>query len=392
MALRLFTWAAAASLSCFSYAAPAQSRDSQCRQPIAKDFPSAAPASVGASAHVIARLSDALDAGKFDIRSLLILRHCTLIFERYKDGVDREHNHAVYSVTKSISATLVGALMHQGKLQNLDAPLAELIPKPLRFPPQDWDKATRITLRHAMTMASGLAYKHDSSNHLIYGEADRLEVALKPDFAAEPGTRFNYSDADATLTGAVIAARAGKDLYRTAKEILFEPLQMANHDWWFVDRAGRYPGGWGLRLRPMDMAKLGQLYLQQGEWNGRRIFAAEFPAQVWQPGPSPSYGLHWWIATNARAKVNPLYYALGKKGQFIYLIPNFGIMAVMTSSLPDKEIAPAGDAVVIALRAMVEPQGAALDQAAAARLDAIQRAGFKGETRVYQAEQDKPRR
>ena len=63
-------------------------------------------------------------------------------------------------------------------------------------------------------------------------------------------------------------------------------MQMSNHDWGFVDRAGRYPGGWGLRLRPMDMAKVGQLYLQRGDWNGRRIFDANFVDLAWEPGPN----------------------------------------------------------------------------------------------------------
>ena len=114
----------------FGHAGPVGAEIGGCQQAVGKDFPTASPADVGLSADLLLKLNDALDAGTFDIRSLLIVRDCKLIFERYKDGIGREHNHTIYSVTKSITATLVGALLMQGKLKSVDVTISDLMSKP----------------------------------------------------------------------------------------------------------------------------------------------------------------------------------------------------------------------------------------------------------------------
>src|SRR5258708_22389932 len=98
----------------------ALAQDGRCTETIGRDFPVGSPSKVGLSAERLLHLNDALEAGKFDIRGLLILRECQLVFERYKEGIDRQYNHSVYSVTKSFSSTLVGALLHQVQLRSVD--------------------------------------------------------------------------------------------------------------------------------------------------------------------------------------------------------------------------------------------------------------------------------
>ena len=364
-----------------------------CDEKIGRDFPSATPAAVGLSARPLVALNDALDAGKYDVRALLVLKDCKLIVERYKDGLSREHNHSVYSVTKSVAATLVGALLHERKLRTLDVPVADIVPRPDRVSDANWSKAREITLKNAMQMSSGLVYRHDPAGHPIYDpREDRLAVALTPELGAQPGTRFQYSDGDVSITGAVIAAAAGDDLLSYGKRTLFEPLQMANYAWMFRDRAGRYPGGWGLRLRPIDMAKLGQLYLQQGEWNGKQIFAASFPAIAWQAGVSPAYALHWWVGNNAAANGVTYFYANGFKGQRIYVFPTHRAVVTVISSLPSREENAVMPLVIRALTESVAQGKEPADSSIDARLKEQQAAGFRGETRVFQDNQDAPRR
>jgi CubicO group peptidase (beta-lactamase class C family) len=166
----------------------------------------------GLSVGVLLKLNKALDDGTHDIRSLLIVRDCKLVFERYREGIGREHNHTIYSVTKSVAATLVGALLQQGKLRSVDVPIAEVVSKPRWLRESDWKKAERITLKNVMQMSSGLTYKHDQVNNPIYSlSADRLAVALSPELVADPGTRFQYSDGDVSMTGAAVAAAADTD-------------------------------------------------------------------------------------------------------------------------------------------------------------------------------------
>jgi CubicO group peptidase (beta-lactamase class C family) len=361
-----------------------------CREPVGRDFAGTGAAETGIALQRLVQLNEALDAAKHDIRALLIVRNCRLVLERYKDGISREHNHAVYSVTKSVSATLAGALLYQGKFKSVDLPVAGLMTKPWFMSAETWQKAERITFRNVMQMSTGLAYKHDPTGHPIYANnVDRFSVALTPPLIATPGTVFNYSDGDASITGAVIAAIADQHLYRFARETLFDPLQMANHDWPFQDQAGRPPGGWGLRLRTMDMAKLGQLYLQKGEWNGRRIFAADFIEAAWAPGSVSFYALHWWIGVSPNANGVPYFYANGLKGQRVFVFPTLGTVVAVSASLPGPEISAMDRQIITAI---VEATKAAAGSGGGEALKQIQARGFAGETRIAQTDQDRPRR
>jgi CubicO group peptidase (beta-lactamase class C family) len=372
-------------------AAPMRLHAAGCTEPVGRDFVPGTPAEAGLSAARLAQMLEALDTPRHEVRALLVLKDCKLVMERYKDGLGRDYGHSLYSVTKSFNSTLVGALLYQGRLKNVDTPVADIIPRPDRFSDANWAKARQVTLKNAMQMSSGLEYKHDPCCHPIYDvREDRLSWALTPAFAAAPGTRFLYSDGDASISGAAVAALAGRDLLAYAKEALFAPLRIDDVEWMFRDRAGRYPGGWGLRLRPMDMLKLGQLYVQGGEWNGQRIFAPEYPALAWTAGPNKAYGLHWWIADPA-VFGTPYYWAQGFKGQRIFVFPEWRMVVAVVASLPGEE-EPAVMRIVV--RGLVEAvrAGASADPAAEAALKQKQAAGFRGETRVKQDNQDAPRR
>jgi CubicO group peptidase (beta-lactamase class C family) len=350
---------------------------------------SAPPSQVALSSTRLASMLDALDNSKLEVRALLVMRDCKLALERYKDGLDRQYNHSMWSVTKSFSSTLVGALLYQGKLKSVDIPIADLVPQPSRLNDGDWGKAKQITLRNVMQMSSGLDYKHDPCCHPIYDPlTDRLAFALLPPLVAPPGSRFNYSDADVSMTGAVIAAVAGDDLLSFGKATLFGPLQMSNYDWMFKDRAGRYPGGWGLRVRPMDMLKLGQLYVQQGEWNGKRLFDAEYVEEATQSGPNKSYGLHWWIG-DAKFAGTPYFYANGFKGQRIFVFPAWRLVVALAASVDDERTL-----VGIVVRGVIDAvaKGADADADSDAMLEKKEAAGFHGAIHAKQANQDAPRR
>lgn len=371
------------------FVSAAQAADGACDTPVGKDFTSAPPSQVALSATRLDGMLDSLDESKLEVRALLVLRDCKLSLERYKDGLSRQYNHSMWSVTKSFSSTLVGALLYQGKLKSVDLPIADLVPQPSRLNDKDWDKAKEISLKNVMQMSSGLNYKHDPCCHPIYDPLnDRLAFALSPSFVASPGTRFNYSDADVSMTGAVIAAVAGNDLLSFGKATLFEPLQMSNYDWMFRDRAGRYPGGWGLRVRPMDMLKLGQLYVQQGEWNGKRIFDASYVQDATQPGPNKSYALHWWIG-DAKFAGTPYFYASGFKGQRIFVFPAWHLVVALVASVDDERTL-----VGIVVRGVIDAvaKGADADSGSDAVLKKKEAVGFHGSIQAKQANQDAPRR
>jgi len=168
---------------------------------------------------------------------------------------------------------------------------------------------------------------------------------------------------------------------------------MSNHGWAFMDRTGQYPGGWGLKLRPMDMAKVGQLYLQNGEWNGARIFGPEYRDLAWTPGVNKFYALHWWIGSAMEAEGVAYFVAVGFKGQRIFVFPTLRIVAVLTASLPGPEERSVNGLIVGAIvTAVAEKARTSEDAAALDALEAAQKRGFGGQTRTFQEDQDTPRR
>jgi CubicO group peptidase (beta-lactamase class C family) len=391
---RAFRMALAGALLAASAAgaqAPAGPRT--CAAPVGRDLPWGPIDPRTLAVQPFVRLFRTLDDRGLDVRAFLLLKDCTVVLERYKGGLRRDHNHAVYSVTKSVVSTLVGIQLGDGRLAGLDLPIDRIVSRPPAIRDAYWERTSTITLRNVMNMASGFAYVHSPTDHPIYAFGiDRFKFALSQEIAAKPGERFNYSDADASITGAVAASVAREDLYAFARRALFDPLQMFNHDWWFRDAAGRLPGGWGLRLRPMDMLKLGQLYLQKGAWNNRKVFDPDYPAHAWAPGVAPRYGLHWWIGQANRSGEVDYYAAIGLKGQRIYVFPSLGIVAAIVASLPAEEEQHLAAATLTAIRESVA-QADAGDSGGLARneLQQLVRAGFRGVTRVRQSHQDSPR-
>lgn len=143
----------------------------------------------------------------------------------------RDHNHALYSVTKSVLATLIGVLLKSGRLSSLDESVADVVAASTKLEADKLQKARRIRLKDVMSMASGLEYHDDPYRHPILGAAGRLLFALRPALVHEPGQRYNYSNGDASIADAVAAAAAGQDLLGYANEVLFEPLGFRNVEW-----------------------------------------------------------------------------------------------------------------------------------------------------------------
>jgi CubicO group peptidase (beta-lactamase class C family) len=287
-----------------------------------------------ASPERLQQLVAALKKGKYELHALLVLRGCTLIYEGYGKGWSRDRNHDTYSVTKSVASTLVGALLFQGKLKSIATPISELVPRDWFASEDAYQRARRIKLQNTMQMTSGLEFRHNPQEHPIFArDIDRFNFALSANFVVEPGIRFNYSDADASIEGTTIAAVAGQGLERFAKDSLFDPLEMVGTSWPLADAAGRPPGGWALRLRPMDMVKLGRLYLQRGAWNGKRVFGDDYPALAWRPGVSRDYGLNWWIGSAPEAEGTPYVFADGFRSQKIYIFPSLDLVAALTANV-----------------------------------------------------------
>jgi len=265
-----------------------------------------------------------------NLYAFLVLRNGYLIHEFYAPDKTRETTHHIRSVTKSILSALVGIAVDQGIIEEIDSPILPTLPKQLASKVDP--KLNNVTIRHLLTMTAGFLWdENDSkvvSDWFFGGKQTALNDALARPVVHEPGALFNYDSPTADLLATLLARAVGRDLKSFAMDYLFGPLGI--HEFaWEQDPAGNYRGSAGLAMCPIDLAKIGQLYLQQGQWQGQQVIPAAWVAQatVTQAVVNPGYGYGylWWV----QEQETPHFYsAVGYGGQFILVAPAEGIVVV----------------------------------------------------------------
>lgn len=270
-----------------------------------------------ADAAAFAAVEDGLARDWTDVESVVVVLQGRTACEFYRDGApDRLRN--VQSVEKSALSALVGVALARGAIASVDQPVVDLVPE---WAALNADPRTRaITVRHLLTLTAGFDLGTATS---ITGKLAPAQAWARP-LVAAPGERFAYDNALVPLLGAVLERVAGMPLADFARRELVEPLGMAEPAYRPI-----------LHLRTQDMAKLGQLFLQQGEWNGRQLLPAAFVAQATQPqnagGPPASmpYGYLWWVLPQEAPRRTFL--ASGYAGQMIWVHPPLDVVVAVTS-------------------------------------------------------------
>ncbi|OWJ66754.1 hypothetical protein BWR60_13205 [Inquilinus limosus] len=325
-----------------------------CRAPAALDdgWAVAAPADEGFDPATLCAVGPAVESR--NAHAVLVVRHGTLVYERYFTGEDERwgqplgripHDaatkHDLRSITKSVTSLLVGIAVDYGWIKDIDAPVLSLLPQyaDLRSPERD-----RITLRHLLTMSSGLAWSEDlpysdprNSERLMSDAPDPYRYVLEQPFATAPGERWTYSGGATALLSAVLEQVSGRPLDVLAREVLFAPLGIDDVEW------VRYPNGdpvaaSGLRLRPRDIAKIGRLVLDRGAWQGKQIVSAGWIAQSTTKQIAAEdeidYGFQWWLG-HSQIDGQELRWAagVGWGGQRLFLVPDRDLLVVVTAGL-----------------------------------------------------------
>jgi CubicO group peptidase (beta-lactamase class C family) len=318
----------------------------------------AAPAQKGLEPKLICAIGPILEKmTDADANGVVIVRHGALVYEHYFTGDDnrwgtplgrKPHNantlHDLRSITKSVTAILTGIALDRGWLKSLNTPVFSFFPKDadLRTPGKD-----RITLRDLLSMTSGLDWPEHAVSYGSPANIEREDIrasdpyrfVLARPLVATPGTVWNYDSGGVELIGVILENVAHRPLGRFAKEALFDPLGIKHWEWW---ADGAVSAAWGLRLRPRDLAKIGQLVLNHGMWHGRRIVSAAWIKQMtarqipreWMIGGwGGSYGYLWWrgnveIGSRDTAWVG----GLGLGGQRLYVVPSLDLVVAVTAS------------------------------------------------------------
>ena len=306
----------------------------------------------------LCRMADRLSSTA-NVHAVLVARGGKLAFERYFTGSDEvpglvlrisrrrvdnlvfdaDTPHNMMSASKSVASLLLGIAVDRGLIKNINAPILDFFPELSDMRSPDID---RIQLWHALTMSMGLKWVEatpttgdfDNDETRMFMAWDPSRYVLGLPVTAPVGQEFFYNTGALRLVSAVIHKAVGRPLDEFAQAELFEPLGIAGADWNRV--RGETDAGGGLRLRPRDMAKIGQLVLAGGRWNDRQIVSKAWieasTTRKIEATEGQSYGYLWWLgrALHNGREVNWIG-ALGRGGQSIRIVPELDLVVVVTA-------------------------------------------------------------
>lgn len=291
----------------------------------------------GLNPEIIADLKSYIDKQDINVDSLLILRNGYLVEESYYGTYTRETQHWVFSVTKSVTSTLIGIAIQEGFITSVHEKVLDYFPD-YEFENTNETKES-ITIHHLLTMSSGLEWNEwipsYSSNKNDWTAArqtsDWIKYILDKPMVHLPGEFMEYSTGTSHILSVILTRATGKTAEEFANEYLYGPLGIEDY-FWEKGPLNYTVGGTWLSLKPVDMAKLGYLYLNNGIWNGTSIINEDWIRNATNPwiefDHQYNYGYQWWIPKSTDLDV---YFAWGFAGQRIFVIPDKDLIAVFTS-------------------------------------------------------------
>jgi CubicO group peptidase (beta-lactamase class C family) len=338
-----------------AFAQPVTGPDHGTPPVLADGWEVAAPETVGLDPTPLAGIGPRFQAWtEANVHAVLVIRHGKLVYERYFTGADERLGHSVGTVTfnattrhdlrsisKSVTALLLGIAIGKGQIAGVDQPVLALLPEyaDLRTPEKD-----RITLRDLLTMSQGLAWDEDipyanplNSEIQMDTAPDPVRYTLSRPVETPAGRVFNYSGGSAMITARLIRKATGQQLDAFARTTLFEPLGITDFDWDVV-ASGEPAAASGLRLRPRDTAKLGQLVLDHGAWHGNQVVPADWVAAAIAPRINARdlwfYGYQFWLGRSlVHGKEVDWAAGVGLGGQRLFIVSALDLVVLVHAGL-----------------------------------------------------------
>lgn len=267
--------------------------------------------------------------------AFIVIRHDSILHEQYwGEFSDKSYTNS-FSMAKTVVSVLLGCAIQDGVITSLDQPVGDFLPE---YKEGDFSK---ITLRDLVNMTSGIAFDEDYVNPLAYpAEAyygsDLRELTMHyTTVDGPPGTTFRYLSGNTQLLGFVLVKATGKSLSDYASEKLWIPLGCEQPAFWSLDSEGGNEKAFCcINSNARDFARIGQLYLDSGRWNGKQIVPEAYALASRQPTgmvnedgtPNVTYSYSWWMIPEYKG--HHIFYARGILGQYVVAIPDLDMIVV----------------------------------------------------------------
>ncbi|MEZ5894089.1 MAG: serine hydrolase [Parvularculaceae bacterium] len=298
------------------------------------------PETLSADDDLLGVLADAFDRVTYgegtETTAVLVVKDGAIVAERYREGFDADTSQRTWSVAKSIAATVIGAAVHDGLIE-VDQPAG------LKAWSSPGDPRGAITIQTLLQMASGLTSPTagNRTDDIYFGGGRVADHAITNRLVAEPGTRWRYANNDTMTVMRALHERMKNDkkfLEYPFLKVLF-PLGM-DHTFLETDWNGDFVMSSQVWTTSRDLARIGQLYLNDGVWEGKRILPAGWAAYVSAPAPAqpphsradgtqlPGYGAQFWLFGERHGLPEGSYAAQGNRGQYLMIIPARNVLIV----------------------------------------------------------------
>ena len=267
----------------------------------------------------------------YPINAEVIIRNGVMVDEYYKDGYDSNSVFTLQSTSKSITSAILGIAIDKGYIEGVDVPISTYFPQILEY---GSEYKNQITIWHLLTHTTGLDVSDTANWDAWLASENWVDYVLDRPAISRPGTVFNYFTGNTHLLSAIIEQATGQTTYAFGKQNLFDKLDMDSVQCG-TDPQGISEGGNGFAMNIYDMAKFGQLYLNNGIWEGEQIISPEWieqstTLQFDRSSGSADYGYQWWVRTFGDQNY-PAYFAQGHFGQYIFVVPDLELVVAFTS-------------------------------------------------------------
>ena len=287
---------------------------------------------------LIYKLFNQLKNKENKIHSVLLVKNNQIIVEEYLNGQISTQKHDLRSTTKSITSILMGIAIDKGFIENINDPISKYLKN--LYPTKNLDeRKKKITIKHLLTMSTGLDCndwdkKSKGQEDKIYKKNNWLQYFLNLPMVNEPGNVSNYCTMGQVLATEIISQTSDMTIDKFAEKYLFNPLYINNVNWGHTSKKEIIPSGKRLYMTSRDMAKIGQLILNNGKWNDEQVVSEKWIAESTTQKTKITgidYGYLWWnIPFKVNEKIFVSKIATGNGGQYIMVLPELDMVAVFT--------------------------------------------------------------